>query len=83
MGGSDSSRAESLKQNMSWVNFSQIKNRVTLEQVLSGYGVDGLRRSGPQQYRGRCPIHRGEGAEAFHANLGRDRRQLDLLADDN
>jgi len=54
-----------------WVSFSEIKNRVTLERVLRSYRVDWLRRSGPQQYRGRCPIHQGQGVEAFHANLGR------------
>jgi DNA primase len=31
-----------------------------------------LRRSGGEQYRGCCPIHHGEGTEAFHANLARD-----------
>jgi DNA primase len=54
-----------------WVSFSEIKNRVTLERVLRSYRVDWLRRSGLQQYRGRCPIHQGQGVEAFHANLGR------------
>jgi DNA primase len=28
--------------------------------------------AGPQQDRGRCPIHQGQGTEAFHANLGRN-----------
>ena len=34
---------------------------VTLAPVLRGYQVDWLRRSGRGQYRGRCPIHRGQG----------------------
>src|SRR5688500_5999695 len=55
-----------------WVSFSRIKSQVRLEQVLRSYRVDWLRRSGPQHYRGRCPIHQGEGAEAFHANLERN-----------
>jgi len=54
-----------------WVSFSEIKNRVTLERVLRSYQVDWLQRSGPGQYRGHCPIHRGQGAEAFHVNVGR------------
>jgi DNA primase len=54
-----------------WVSFSEIKSRVTLAQVLHGYQVDWLRRSGPGQYRGPCPIHQGQGREAFHANLRR------------
>jgi DNA primase len=55
-----------------WVSFSEIKSRVRIEQVLHSYQVDWLRRSGPHQYRGRCPIHQGQGTEAFHANLERD-----------
>src|SRR6266542_2570608 len=55
-----------------WVSFADIKRQVPLEEVLRSYGVDWLQRSGPQQYRGRCPIHRGEGTEAFHANLERN-----------
>jgi len=55
-----------------WVSFADIKRQVPLEEVLRSYGVDWLRHSGPQQYRGRCPIHRGEGTEAFHANLERN-----------
>jgi len=55
-----------------WVSFAEIKSRVGLEQVLRAYQVEGLRRSGGDQYRGRCPIHQGEGPEAFHANLARN-----------
>jgi DNA primase len=54
-----------------WVSFAEIKNRVTLAEVLRGYQVDWLRRSGVGQYRGRCPIHRGQGTGAFHVNLER------------
>jgi DNA primase len=55
-----------------WVNFAEIKAQTKLAGVLRRYGVDWLRGSGPQQYRGRCPIHRGEGEDAFHANLERN-----------
>lgn len=54
-----------------WVSFAEIKSQVKLEEVLRSYGVDWLRPSGPQQYRGPCPIHQGQGTEAFHANLVR------------
>ena len=54
-----------------WVSFTEIKQRVGLDQVLRAYRVDWLRCSGPRQYRGRCPIHQGQGVEAFHANLER------------
>jgi DNA primase len=55
-----------------WVSFAELKARVSLEQVLRWYGVDWRRRSGRDQYRGRCPIHGGQGAEAFHVNLERN-----------
>lgn len=55
-----------------WVNFAEIKSQVKLAAVLHSYGVDWLRHSGPaQQYRGRCPMHEGQGTGAFHAHLGR------------
>ena len=54
-----------------WVDFDAIKQSVGLALVLRQYQVP-LRRSGRDQYRGLCPIHRGEGREAFHANLSRN-----------
>src|SRR5579875_1599754 len=53
-----------------WLDFRLIKREADLESVLRHYGVE-LRRSGKDQYRGRCPIHRGEGRDAFHANTAR------------
>src|SRR5579875_732502 len=54
-----------------WLDFRLIKREADLESVLRHYGVE-LRRSGKDQYRGRCPIHRGEGRDAFHANTARN-----------
>jgi DNA primase len=54
-----------------WVDFATIKQSVGLAPVLRRYQVS-LRRSGRDQYRGLCPIHRGEGRDAFHANLSRN-----------
>jgi DNA primase len=54
-----------------WVDFAAIKQSVPLAPLLRRYQVK-LRRSGRDQYRGRCPIHRGEGPEAFHANLSQN-----------
>ena len=54
-----------------WLDFKSIKREATLEPVLRHYRVV-LRRSGKDQYRGRCPIHRGEGPDAFHANMARN-----------
>jgi DNA primase len=53
------------------VDFAAIKRSVPLAPVFAHYQVR-LRRSGRDQYRGPCPIHRGDGAEAFHANLRRN-----------
>ncbi len=54
------------------LDLAALKRAVRLEQVLEHYGIQGLRRSGRDQYRGRCPIHQGQGREAFHVNLARD-----------
>jgi DNA primase len=54
-----------------WVDFAALKQSVPLAPLLRRYQVK-LRRSGRDQYRGCCPIHRGQGQEAFHANLKRN-----------
>lgn len=56
---------------INWLDFKSIKRTVKLESVLRYYHVE-LRRSGKDQYRGCCPIHRGEGREAFHVNLAQN-----------
>src|SRR5919199_5225304 len=53
------------------VDFAAIKRSVELALLLRRYQVK-LRRSGIDQYRGCCPIHGGEGEDAFHANLTRN-----------
>lgn len=53
------------------LDFKSIKRGVKLESVLRHYHVK-LRRNGKDQYRGCCPIHRGEGRDAFHVNLARN-----------
>ena len=55
----------------SWVDFAAIKQSVPLAPLLRRYQVK-LRRTGRDQYRGCCPIHGGEGHDAFHANLTRN-----------
>lgn len=52
-----------------WVDFQAVKQAVSLAAVLQWYGVRGLRRSGAQQLRGRCPVHGPGGEDAFHASL--------------
>lgn len=54
-----------------WVDFAALKHSIPLAPVLQRYHVK-LRRSGRDQYRGSCPIHRGDGQGTFHANLSRN-----------
>jgi DNA primase len=54
-----------------WEEFSSIKQTVPLLPVLEQYRVKGLRRSGKDQWRGRCPLHGGEGLDAFHVNTAK------------
>ena len=53
------------------VNFAAIKQAVTLEAVLRHYQVDDLEGGRSGRYRGRCPIHQGEGRDAFHVDMRR------------
>ena len=53
------------------LDFKSIKRGVKLEFVLRHYHIK-LRRNGKDQYRGCCPIHRGDGRDAFHVNLARN-----------
>ncbi len=54
-----------------WVEFASIKQAAPLMKVLEQYRIGGLRRSGKDQWRGRCPLHDGEGRDAFHVNTAR------------
>jgi DNA primase len=51
-----------------WIEFAAIKRAVPLAAVLQHYRIEELRRSGQNQLRGHCPLHRGEGRETFHVN---------------
>src|SRR5690348_10169367 len=50
-----------------FVDFRQVKGAVTIRMALEHYGVNWLRKSG-KELRGRCPIHKGDGGDAFYAN---------------
>jgi DNA primase len=54
-----------------WMEFANIKRTVPVMRVLEQYRVGGLRRSGKDQWRGRCPLHGGEGPDAFHVNTAK------------
>jgi DNA primase len=53
------------------VNFAALKQRVPMEAVLRHYQVKDLKGGRSGQYRGRCPIHQGEGCDAFHVDVER------------
>jgi DNA primase len=53
------------------VNFAAIKQGVRLEAVLRRYQVKDLEGGHNGRYRGRCPIHQGEGRDAFHVDVNR------------
>ena len=54
-----------------WVEFASIKQAVPIMEVLQRYQITGLRRSGQDQCRGRCPLHGGDGEDAFHVNTAK------------
>ena len=74
-----------------WVNFAEIRERVSLEDVLLRYyKVEGLKRDG-NKLIGPCPVHGGDSPRAFHADLEKNvwhcfsqcqkgGNQLDLVA---
>ena len=51
-----------------WVNYKEIKARVTMGQVLEHYGVLGNLREKGDELIGCCPIHRGSNTNQFHAS---------------
>jgi DNA primase len=54
-----------------WVDFKTVKAAVSMEMILGRYQVNWLRKNG-DELRGRCPIHQGEGADAFHVNAAKN-----------
>lgn len=54
---------------MTWVNFAEIRARVSLDDVLFQlYALPNLTRQGDKVI-GPCPIHNGDGGRAFQADL--------------
>jgi DNA primase len=55
-----------------WVNFADIRQRVSLEDVLLRYyRLDNLKRDG-NKLIGPCPIHQGTSPRSFHADLAKN-----------
>jgi DNA primase len=51
-----------------WVDFPAVKQAVSMLMVLDHYQVKGLKAQGHELY-GRCPIHKGEGSDAFRVSV--------------
>lgn len=52
-------------------DFKWIKSQISIEQLLTAYGIDqSLKRKNDYLY-GPCPIHNGDNATAFRVNLSR------------
>ena len=74
-----------------WVNFAEIRARVSLEDVIYRYyKIDTLKRTG-SKLTGPCPVHGGDAPRAFAADLdknvwhcftkcGKGGNQLDFVA---
>jgi transposase len=61
---------ERLRPTVNWIEFAELRQQVTLEQVLAHLGLlEGLSGSGAQR-RGRCPIHSSDKRQrTFSVNL--------------
>lgn len=53
-----------------WVDFKAVKAAVSMQMLLDRYQINWLRKSG-KELRGRCPIHKGDGQDAFSVNLAK------------
>jgi DNA primase len=53
------------------VNFAAVRQAASMEAVLKRCQVTDLRGGAAGRYRGRCPLHRGEGRDAFHVDVRR------------
>lgn len=51
-----------------WVDFKAIKAAVSMQAVLDRYQINWLRKK-KDELQGRCPIHQGDGENAFHVHL--------------
>lgn len=53
-----------------WVNFQEVRAKVSLSDVLFAYyRLNNLTKEGDKVF-GPCPVHNGDSSRAFHADLG-------------
>jgi DNA primase len=53
------------------MDFYEIKNRLSIEEVLNRYGIQNLKKTGNSLY-GPCPIHHGDNPTAFRVSLDKN-----------
>ena len=51
-----------------WIDFKEIKQKVTMEMVLSHYQILGDLKQTPRGFKGPCPIHKGSHGNQFHVD---------------
>ena len=51
-----------------WVDFKEIKDKITIEQVLAHLGLLAKLKKTAKGYRGCCPIHSGKHPNQFHVD---------------
>jgi len=56
------------KKDEHWIDFDDIKARLTMEEVLNHYDITGLKQ-GRDCFYGCCPIHQGDNHTAFNVSL--------------
>jgi DNA primase len=56
-----------------WVDFKTIKEKVSMEMVLSHYGLLQSLKQTSRGFRGPCPIHKGKHPNQFHVDPAKNR----------
>lgn len=58
-----------MKAKSEWVDFKEVKSRVSIEEILKHYGLVGKLKREKDELVGACPIHGGDNKKAFRANM--------------
>lgn len=56
-----------------WVDFKEIKTKVSMEMLLAHYGLLGGMKQTSRGFRGPCPIHKGKHPNQFHVDPEKNR----------
>jgi DNA primase len=56
-----------------WIDFAELKRRVSIHDVLARYGIlEGLREKKPGKFVGACPIHGGKNGTSFNVDTSKN-----------